>query len=313
MNKKKWLAAFFGATLPALAPTAASAHHEALFGPQSSLAVESGGFVSLQTHAHAYGVRGTQTNEATYILSAGISPFEGIPWSFAIVQPFTYQTSAAPTPAASTGPFSACDGCLRRENNLISTSYRFDFKSLKDAWGRDGNFALVSFALEPPTGNKDYSTFDGPFNFITAGMVALERSSFSAVALGYYRRNTPDASSSKKGDNFLAALGFAYTPVDEENAMISFQLGVGDEYHLADVDHGASVGGGNEVIMSPTIVASPLRHLRVFALASVPIAQSYSADYQVDRWRLGVGIIYSFDRKAEHVPPTIAPGAPPRQ
>jgi hypothetical protein len=71
--------------------------------------VESEGFVSLQNHAHAYGINGTQTNESTYILSAGLSPFRAVPWSFAIVQPFTYQTTAAPTPPGSTGPFSAGD------------------------------------------------------------------------------------------------------------------------------------------------------------------------------------------------------------
>jgi hypothetical protein len=290
------LAATLAVTLVLATTRVASAHHEALFGPQSSLAVESEGFVSLQNHAHAYGTNGTQSNESTYILSAGISPVRDVPWAVAVVQPFTYQTTAAPTPAGSSGPFSACDGCFRRENNLVSTSYRFDFRSLREAWGKDGNFALVSFALEPPTGNKDYETLKGPFNFITAGMAGLEWSSFSAVALGYYRRNSPDSTDSKKGDNFLLGLGFAYTPVDAEDSMISFQLGLGDEYHLADVDHGVSVGGGNEVLLSPTVVASPRRHFRVFALASFPLAQAYSADYQVDRWRVGVGVIYSFER-----------------
>jgi hypothetical protein len=279
----------------AVAPTA-QAHHEALFGPQSSLAVEAEGFVSLQTHAHAYGITGTETQEATTILSAGLSPIEGVPWSFAIVQPFTSQTTAVPTPPGTTGPFTACDRCLRRENNLISTSYRFDFRGLQEAWAKSGNFALISVALEPPTGDKDYPAFDGPFNFIGAGMLGLEWSSFSAVALGYYRRNTPDSTSSKKGDNFLLGLGFAYTPIDEPNSMVSFQLGVGDEYHLPDVDRGANVGGGNEIVVSPTIVASPQKHVRVFALVSLPLAQSYAADYQVDRWRAGIGLIYSFDR-----------------
>jgi hypothetical protein len=282
-----------------------SAHHEALFGPQSSLAVEAEGFVSLQMHAHAYGIRGTRTQETTYIVSAGLSPIEHVPWSFALVQPLTFQTAAEPTPHGSEGPFAACDGCLRRENNLISTSYRFDFHSLQEAWGRDGNFALVSFALEPPTGDKDYKTFDGPFNFIAASMAGLEWRSFSAVALGYYRRNTPDKTSSKKGDNFLAGLGVAFTPVDTRDAMLSFQVGVGDEYHLPDVDRGAHIAGGNEVIVSPTIVASPHAHVRVFALVSVPIAQSYVADSQVDRWRAGVGVIYTFERShpSEPVPP----------
>jgi hypothetical protein len=45
-------------------------------------------------------------------------------------------------------------------------------------------------------------------------MAGLERGAWSAVALGYYRRNTPDVTSSKKGDNFLVGLGVAYTPFD---------------------------------------------------------------------------------------------------
>jgi hypothetical protein len=129
-------------------------------------------------------------------------------------------------------------------------------------------------------------------------MAGLEGRSFSAVALGYYRRNSLDSTSSKKGDNLLAGLGFAYTPIDARDAMLSFQLGVGDEYHLPDADHGTHIGGGNEVVVSPTIVASPHAHFRLFALVSLPVAQSYGADYQVDRWRAGVGVIYSFDRSS---------------
>ena len=275
----------------------ASAHHEALFGPQSSLAVESDGFVSLQNHVRAYGTNGTQTQENIFILSGGLSPISGVPWTVTLVQPLTIQTTRQPTPPGTTGPFSACDGCLARENNLVATSYRFDIPSLQRAFGKDGNFALLSAALEPPTGNKDYRTFDGPFNFILAGMLGVEHRSFSTVALGYFRRNTPDATSSKKGDNFLLGIGFAWTPIDTADRMLSFQLGFGDEYHLPDVDHGANIGGGNEILVSPTLVGSPMKHLRFFVLATLPLAQSYSADYQVDRWRAGIGAIYTFDRE----------------
>jgi hypothetical protein len=276
--------------------TSASAHHEALFGPQSSLAVEASGFVSLQTHYHAYGIGGTRTQETTFIASAGLSPIAEVPWTITLVQPFTYQTTRAPSAPGTTGPFSACDGCLARENNLVATSYRFDLSSLQRAWGKAGNFVLVSAALEPPTGNKDYPTFKGPFNFIGAAMIGFEWQRFSAVGLGYYRRDTPDATSSKKGDNFLVGLGLAYTPIETPDAMLSFQVGVGDEYHFADVDHGSDVGGGNELLVSPTVVVAPLAHLRLFALVSLPVAQSYRADYEVDRWRAGLGAIYSFER-----------------
>jgi hypothetical protein len=167
-----------------------------------------------------------------------------------------------------------------------------------------GNFGLLSAAVEPPTGNKDYQPFKGPFYFIGAGMLGFERGAFSAVLLGYYRLNTLDSTASKKGDNFLVGLGLAYTPLDEPNAMISFQLGLGDEYHFRDVANGETVtaSGGSELLVSPTIVGSPLRHLRIFALVSLPAGQSYRDDARVDRWRLGAGLIYSFDRVAPEAP-----------
>ncbi|GAC1356689.1 MAG: hypothetical protein NVSMB47_10100 [Polyangiales bacterium] len=281
----------------------AAAHHEALFGPQSSLAVEASGFASAQTHTRAYGVRGTETQETTFILSAGLSPLAGVPWSITLVQPFTYQTSRVPTAPGSTGPFTTCDGCLRRENNLVSTAYRFDLAGLQRATGKDGTFALISAALEPPTGNKDYPAFEGPFNFIGAGMLGFETGAWSAVVLGYYRANTPDRTSSKKGDNFLLGAGVAYTPLDEHGAMLSVQLGLGTEVHLRDRDQGTTIdrSGGTELLVSPTLVGSPVAHLRFFALVSLPVAQSYRADADHDRWRAGFGAIYSFDRE-EHAP-----------
>lgn len=128
-------------------------------------------------------------------------------------------------------------------------------------------------------------------------MVGIEWDQFSAVGLGYYRLNGLDTTSSKKGDNFLVGLGVAYTPVDTHGKMLSFQIGVGEEVHARDVDHAMTVdaSGGAETIVSPTIVGSPMEHLRIFALVSLPVAQSYRSDSQTDRWRAGVGLIYSFD------------------
>jgi hypothetical protein len=289
----------------------ALAHHEALFGPQSSLAVESQGFASAQVFVHAYGINGQETPETTMIASAGVSPFRDVPLGFTLIQPFTYQTARNPTPAGSSGPFSACDGCFRMENTLVAAQYRFDFTGLQRAFGKDGNFALVSAALEVPTGSKDYSPFQGPFDAIFAGMVGVEKGAWSSVALGYYRRNTPDFTSSKKGDNALVALGAAFTPIDEDGRMLSFQLGVGYEHHLRDVSNGTVIdgSGGGQVLVSPTIVGSPAKHLRVFALVAIPAAQSMRADDVVDRWRAGFGVIYSFDRTAAEAPPLAPPAA----
>jgi hypothetical protein len=282
----------------------ACAHHEALFGPQSSLAIESEGFVSLQAHEHVYGRGLTIDHETVYIVSAGVSPFRTIPWSFTLVQPFTYENTPYPQ-GDQTGPLSSCRSCVASENLLLSTSYRFDFKKLNRSTGKDGNFALVSGSLEPPTGTKDYAPFHGPFNGIFAGMFGFEWDAYSIVSLGYYRVNASDDVGSKKGNNWLAGLGFAYTPIDERTKMISFQLGVAAEVHAHDIINGAqTTSGGWEMFASPTVVWMPARGFRFFTYVSLPFAQDYQADYQFDHWRAGAGVIYSFDRGRE---PAIIP------
>lgn len=288
------------------APRHAFAHHEALFGPQSSLAVESEGFVSLQAHEHVFGVGSQYDQETAYIVSAGISPFRAIPWSFTLVQTYTYENARSPQ-GDGTGPLSSCGGCVARENLLASTSYRFDFTGLQRTTGKDGNFALLSAAIEPPTGEKDYAPFHGPVNYILAAMAGVEWSHFAAVGLGYYRLNSTDDTGSKKGNNWLAGLGFAYTPVDEPGRMLSLQIGLAGEVHDPDVIGGSAlVSGGWELFASPTLVWMPAERTRFFMYVSLPVAQDYKADYQVDQWRAGLGVIYSFERASEP-PVTVAP------
>jgi hypothetical protein len=213
------------------------------------------------------------------------------------VQPFTYQTADQPTPDA--GPFTSCDGCFRRENALIATSWRFDFTSLQRETGKDGSFALVTAALELPTGNKDHASFQGPWNAALASIVGFETGAWSTALLGYWRINRRDADGSKKGDFGLAGVGFAWTPLDEEARMISLQLGVAEEVHARDVLFGQAIeaSGGHEILVSPTFVFSVIERVRFFALVSIPAAQRYEADADRDRWRAGLGVVYSWSRE----------------
>ncbi len=284
------------AVLAASYSTLARAHHEALFGPQSSLAIESDGFVSLQTHVRLRGSGDSLSRETTSIVSGGIAPIAGVPWVVTLVQPFTYE-NARGAPGNQTGAFSGCTGCLTRENLLLNTSYRFMFTGLQRVTGKDGNFALVSASVEPPTGAKDYAPFHGPPNFIAAAMTGVEWSSFSTVALGYYRINVADGTGSKKGNNFLVALGFTFTPIDEAR-MLSFQMGLAAEVHDRDVLAGAPIdqSGGWEIFASPTLVWGAAQSWRYFVYASLPVVQDYRSVAQEDRWRAGIGMIYSFDR-----------------
>jgi hypothetical protein len=289
--------AVLAGALGLVAACPAEAHHEALFGPQSSLAVESQGFVSLQVHEHATGSGNNYEREASFIVSGGVSPLQGIPWTVTVVVPVTYDYARTPT-GLRAGLYSSCRGCFAPENLLLSTSYRFPFKALERVTGKDGNFALLSASLEPPTGAKDYAPLKGPTNYLFAGMLGFEWREFAAVALGYYRVNALDYADAKKGNNGLAAVGFAYTPVDEDSRMVSLQLGLAGEVHERDVFGGAPLAatGGAEIFASPTVLWGPSKHLRFFLYGSLPVVQSYRSITQKDRWRAGTGVIYSFDR-----------------
>jgi hypothetical protein len=294
---RRRIATFAAILLVGLSAPPVRAHHEALFGPQSSLAVESEAFVSLQAHEHAFGSGPSFEHEATFILSGGVTPLRGIPWTVTLVVPVTYDYARTPA-GLRTGPFSSCRGCFAPENLLLSTSYRFPFKALERATGKDGNFALLSASLEPPTGAKDYTPLRGPTNYLFAGMLGFEWRQIAMVVLGYYRVDALDYTGSKKGNNTLAALGFAYTPVDEDARMVSLQVGLAGELHERDVLAGApiSASGGTELFASPTLLWGPTKHLRFFLYGSLPIVQSYRSITQEDRCRAGTGVIYSFDR-----------------
>jgi hypothetical protein len=293
-------AAVLAGALAFFTSRSAAAHHEALFGPQSSLAVESEAFVSLQVHEHATGSGAGYEREATFVVSGGISPLREIPWTITLVVPVTYDYARTPM-GLRTGPYSSCRGCFAPEDLLLSTSYRFAFKALERATGKDGNFALLSASLEPPTGAKDYAPLKGPTNYLFAGMLGFEWRQFATVALGYYRVDALDYADAKKGNNGLAAVGFAYTPVDEDSRMVSLQLGLAGEIHERDVLGGAPIAatGGAEFFASPTVLWGPSKHLRFFLYGSLPLVQSYRAAFEVDRWRAGTGMIYSFDRAPE--------------
>jgi hypothetical protein len=77
-----------------LAAGPAFAHHEAIFGPQSSLVLSSPAFVSLQTFSRTT-LYGTET---TGLVSAGVTPFN-FPLSFTAIVPAPTPRRPASSPA----------------------------------------------------------------------------------------------------------------------------------------------------------------------------------------------------------------------
>lgn len=282
--------------------TTAAAHHEAIFGPQSSLVLTAPGFVTVQGFSKRTGA-GDQ--ETTFIGAFGMSPGSRPEFSFGLTVPLSWIDSSNRADSSKVG----------LENVVVGTRYRLDLRRLQQRFRKDGNFVLFMAAFEIPNGTIDYPhPFQGTYNALTATLYALEWRMFSANAFLLYRYDGVDSTRSKKGDEIFAGLGFAWTPIDRPNRLLSFQVGVSAENHLRRQLLGAEVAesGGTEVMISPTIVFMPTGRWQIFALASLPAYQGLRDPSEQDRWRIGLGLIYLFHGAGDAVTRSLVARAPTR-
>ena len=272
------------ALVAAIAGTNARAHHEAIFGPQSSLVLSAPAFVSLQAFSRRTGQRGSRTQETTALLSAGATPFQKVPLSFSLIAPMS-RISELDAGTELTGI----------EDILVGARYRFDFEGLQRAFDREGNYGLLMASVEFPTGTVDHPAFRGPVDGMFAALGGLEWSAFSTIAYAFFRANGPDALGDRSGDSLFLGSGLAWTPFDDpvHERLVSLQLGLSHETYLPDVASGRSVerSGGWGLLAHPTVVWGPGGHVLLFAMTSFPIAQAYADPAQQDRWRVGLGAI----------------------
>ena len=241
------LAILFGAG-PSLA------HHEAIFGPQSSLVLSSPEFLSLQTFSRRFS-DGHQ--ETTPLLSFGFTPWSSVPVSFTAIVPATFT-----------------DSKLTREDVIVGA------RVLKPLGGEDGNFLMGVGALDLPTGNTDHRSFDGPLIGQAAALVSGERRPFSGIAYTYWR-----SAGNGKPQNLFFGSGLAWTPLDEGDRLFSVQLGASYE---------VSFDVGNQLLLHPTVVFAPGGHLLFFSVVSLPVHRHMTRPDLEDEWRIGAGAIFLF-------------------
>src|SRR5205814_3610358 len=77
-----------------LIASSASAHHEAMFGPQSSSVLSPTFFVSAQLFDKEAGKDDEKRRETTTVFSAGFTPLKNKPLSIAFVLPVTFAGGA---------------------------------------------------------------------------------------------------------------------------------------------------------------------------------------------------------------------------
>lgn len=273
-------------SLPSLFSHTAEAHHEAIFGPQSSLAFSGPGYLSSQLFSRNVGEPGDKVQETTGVLSGAYSPFSAIPLSFNVIQPFSYIRSVDRR-TSQTG----------LEDTIVGARYRYNIESLQQRFDREGNFLIVTGGLELPTGSIDHDPFDGPLDAVVGVLGSVEKGALSAIAYGFYRYNG-SRDGSKDGDNFILGTGAAWTPLDDaaRGRLVSFQLGLSYESYARDQEVGARLDdtGGWGLLIHPTIVWGPSEDWLTFALVSIPLTQSYRHPAQEEHWRVGFGVTYFF-------------------
>jgi hypothetical protein len=71
-------------------PALASAHHEAIFGPQSSLIMSADKFVSVQVFGRELGTSESKTHETTTLMSAGVRVSKRRPLTFTAILPYSW-------------------------------------------------------------------------------------------------------------------------------------------------------------------------------------------------------------------------------
>lgn len=282
------LALFALTTVPS--PTA-HACHEAVFGPHASFLYGAPSYVSLQTFQVAHGADGSESDQTVGALSAGFTPFEGVPLSVAVVQPFSL-VDALETHAEHDHVHKE----LGVEDSIVALGWRFSLPKLGPGASGHGNFAALMVGADLPTGNVDHDAGDGPVDALLSGIISLEFGALSTIAYAHHQFNGFDRDGSKLGDESFAGagLGWTFLPGGARGTHLSAQLGFGWERTGQRVIDSVNVpdSGGWALLAQPTVVWGPNKSWRVFATFGAPIAQDFEKPANESRWRAGLGVVW---------------------
>jgi hypothetical protein len=275
--------------------TPASAHHEAMFGPQSSAVLSPGMFISLQMFDREDGVGGYRHRQTISVYSLGVKPFETNPVSFAVVaantrEAYTYQGSTT-----------------RFEDPLISGRYRVEDPGIAKALGVQESYVMGVGGFEVPLGNKDHAAGHGPVGEIAAGLFSVEKRPIAGIAYAYYHHpgaynagmpasvDGTNVTVTRQNGNFFTGTGVAYTPIDDDarGHLFSMQLGLSYEKTFALEYLGKPItnSGASAVMMHPGLVFQMTPRFQFFSLVSIPLTQQAEAMDYNQRFRLGFGTI----------------------
>jgi hypothetical protein len=271
-----------------LSAAPAFAHHEAMFGPQSSAVLSPGIFLSALVFDKETGKDDLKRRETTTVYSVGFKPMKKQPLSMAFVLPVTF-AGGAPDPNE---PGAATRGF---EDMLISARYRVEAPAVANALGVQESYVMGVGGVELPSGTFDHPFGKGAFGEIAAGLFSLEKRPFAMISYVYYHHRGVYEGVRDSGNTFAGG-GLAYTPIDDEahGKLFSLQLGVSYERTFQSQDNGVAVAdsGSSGVFIHPGIVFDISPTVQMFGLVSLPLTQQFNSIVDRQRFRLGTGIIW---------------------
>ena len=272
-------------------PLAAGAHHEAMFGPQSSAVLSPTMFISVQAFDRENGLNGFKHRETTTVFSTGLTPFKNNPLSMAVVAPITRES------------FTGTPATTRFEDPLISGRYRVNANGIAKALGVQESYVMGVGGVEVPLGNKDHPSGHGPVGEIAAGLFSVEKRPIAGIAYLYYHHTGQYDNGTRQSGNVFTGTGAAYTPIDDDakGHLFSLQLGLSYERTFAVEALGQPLpdSGSRGVFMHPGIVFSTNPRFQYFGLVSLPLSQSYNSINDRQQFRLGAGMIVMLGHPGE--------------
>lgn len=260
---------------------AAWAHHEAVLGPQSAAVMDGSGYAALQIFTKRT-ASPEEPQETSMLLSGGVTPFSDLPVSFNLTLPVSI----------------ACcrEERMGLENILVSSRFRLNLTDLQRAFGKDGNYVMFFVGVELPTGSMDQPLGKAPTNALLGLMSSLERGPWAALGFVLTRQEGTNAEGLRKGHELFAGAGLAYTPIETEKHMMSFQIGASYEVGLTNRLSGEpSQGGFQRLMFTPATVMGVHPKVQLLGYGGLPLRQSAMQAEDRMHWRLGVGVSYFFD------------------
>jgi hypothetical protein len=282
---------FIGIVLSFLVAIPASAHHEAMFGPQSSAVLSPTMFISAQIFDRENGQGDYRHRETTTVFSTGVTPFKGNPLSLAFVAPITTES------------FTGVPSTTRFEDPLISVRYKVNAPGIAKAVGVQESYVMGVGGVEVPLGNKDHPSGHGPVGEIAAGLFSVEKRPIAGIGYAYYHHTGQYDNGTRQSGNMFAGTGVAYTPIDNDaiGHLFSLQLGLSYEktFAVEELGQPLSDSGSHGVFLHPGIVFSTNTRFQFFGLVSLPVTQAYNSINDRQLFRVGAGTIIMLGHRGE--------------